>query len=111
MDWIVHILNPLLRTFSIFHLVGWFSLTVSLAYFFVFGGGFLKGLLPQVKSQCDGEVNITKQAVGWGALGLLIDGVFAIPMVSRFVRPFRFCFVALVQDCTQAYRCEHRIHV
>jgi hypothetical protein len=35
-------LNPYERL--IFHLVGWFSLTVSLAYFFVFGSGFLEGL-------------------------------------------------------------------
>lgn len=38
----LYMLNPYERL--IFHLVGWFSLTVSLAYFFVFGSGFLEGL-------------------------------------------------------------------
>lgn len=38
----LYMLNPYERL--IFHLVGWFSFTVSLAYFFVFGSGFMDGI-------------------------------------------------------------------
>jgi hypothetical protein len=45
----LYMLNPYERL--IFHFVGWFSLIVSSAYFYVFGSGFLEGL-----KQASGEV-------------------------------------------------------
>ena len=38
----LYMLNPYERL--IFHLLGWFTFIVSLAYCFVFGSGFLEGL-------------------------------------------------------------------